>query len=284
MFSTTWQIYREPWVLLGGPRALLLQVAHPAVADGVARYSRFQEDPFGRGFRTFKAMATLYFGTREQAEAIARQLNRVHSGIKGEGYVATDPELQLWVFATLMDTTLRVFEGMPLPPNWQELFYEESKAAAALLGIPATIYPADLQAFNQYFEKMLHGPVLGAAPVCREVAQAILQHPRTPKRLANWLASAGMPLPLCTKLGIRFQPDAARQWSLWMPRLYPVYQLLPTILRWAPAYHQAMYRISVDAGRRPGFSAWCWHHITQRLNIPLALDNSPTPHSPPTTS
>ena len=280
MFSITWQIYREPWVLLGGPRALLLQVAHPAVADGVARYSRFQEDPFGRGFRTFKAMATIYFGTRDQAEYTARRLNRVHAGIKGAGYTATDPELQLWVFATLVHTTLQVFKGMPLrqlPHNWQELFYEESKAPAALLGIPMDMYPADLPAFERYFQEMLHGPVLGSQAVCREVAQAILQHPKTPKRMANWLTSAGLPEPLCARLGIPFQPEAARQWARRMPRLYPLYQLIPPILRWAPAYHQAMYRISHEAGRRPAFSAWCWHQLTRYINVPLALDPT-SPH------
>ncbi|HAD14283.1 MAG TPA: hypothetical protein DCF33_17825 [Saprospirales bacterium] len=280
MFSLTWQIYREPWVLLGGPRALLLQVAHPAVADGVARYSRFQEDPFGRGYRTFKAMATLYFGTREQAEATSRRLNRVHAGIKGTDYTATDPELQLWVFSTLVDTTLRVFEGMPLrqlPLNWKELFYEESKLAAALLGIPKEIYPTDLHAFESYFQAMLHGELLGSENVCREVAQAILQHPNTPKKAAYWLSSVGIPEPLCARLDIPFQQQAAEQWIRWMPRVYAAYRIIPPILRWAPAYHQAMYRISMEDGRRPAFSAWCWHHITRYINVPLALDPT-SPH------
>lgn len=254
---------------------MLLQVAHPAVADGVARYSRFQEDPFGRGYRTFKAMATVYFGAPEQAEATARRLARVHSGIRGEGYVATDPELQLWVFATLVDTTLKVFEGMPArgwPSNWQEPFFEESKSAAALLGIPKEVYPADLKAFDRYFQGMLQGGLLGSEPVCKEVAQAILQHPKTPKRLAQWLASAGMPESLCTRLGIPFQARAADQWRRRMPKWYAVYQCIPTALRWAPAYHQAMYRISKEQGRRPAFSAWCWHQLTSRLEVPLALE------------
>jgi uncharacterized protein (DUF2236 family) len=81
--SATWEVYRESVFLLGGVRALLLQVAHPAIADGVARFSNFQTDAFGRAFRTFLAMGTLYYGNRAQAESVCQRLERIHTSITG---------------------------------------------------------------------------------------------------------------------------------------------------------------------------------------------------------
>src|SRR5438128_1690298 len=44
--STVWRIGRERALLLGGPAALLMQIAHPLVATAVAAHSDFGADPF----------------------------------------------------------------------------------------------------------------------------------------------------------------------------------------------------------------------------------------------
>src|SRR4051794_3350017 len=47
--SEAWALNREAMLLLGaGPRALLLQLAHPQVAAGVADHSDFSVDPWAR--------------------------------------------------------------------------------------------------------------------------------------------------------------------------------------------------------------------------------------------
>ena len=46
--SVMWRISRERVVALGGLSAVLLQLAHPLVAAGVAEHSSFQEDPVRR--------------------------------------------------------------------------------------------------------------------------------------------------------------------------------------------------------------------------------------------
>jgi uncharacterized protein (DUF2236 family) len=43
--SITWRVCRERVVPLGGLSALLLQLAHPLVAAGVAEHSSFHDDP-----------------------------------------------------------------------------------------------------------------------------------------------------------------------------------------------------------------------------------------------
>ena len=80
----------EAVLLLGGGRALLMQIAHPKVAAGVADHSGFAEDPFGRLQRTLEATYTIVFGTEEQADLVARQLWAVHEHVTGPGYPAND--------------------------------------------------------------------------------------------------------------------------------------------------------------------------------------------------
>ena len=51
-----WRVNREWLIALMGPRAVLLELAHPAVAAGVARHSNYRGDPIGRLYRTMKTM------------------------------------------------------------------------------------------------------------------------------------------------------------------------------------------------------------------------------------
>ncbi len=275
--SITWQLYRESLTLTGGVRALLLQVAHPAVADGVARFSNFKSDPLGRGYRTFAAMAMIYFGSKTQAKQTAQRLWRMHSAIRGEApnaYSANDPHLLLWVLATLTDTTLQVHKRMllpDLPPDWQERFYEESKVAARLLGIPESVYPSDLQTFERYFRSMLEGDLLGSTDTCREVAQSIVLHPRAPKKLANLLATGWLPASLCIRLGIPVSTDATIKLERFLRRYWRVYRLIPKTLRWSPAYHQALYRIAIAQGENPTWAGRFFHWLAKRVKIPMGL-------------
>lgn len=286
--SVTWLLYREPVFLLGGVRALLLQIAHPAVADGVARYSNFQADPFGRGYRTFAAMAMIYFGTKKQADATAQRLWRIHSGINGHytsivgnlssTYNANDPGLLLWVLATLIDTTIEVYDrtlSRQLPDDWKERFYEESKVAARVLGIPDTVFPADLPSFHVYFQSILNAPWLGAAPACRDMAQAIVRHPRAPKRWAALFAAGWMPPLLCRNLGIDAGLEPEQRLAKWMRRFGYFYRLLPGGLRYNPAWHQAMCRIARANGQRPALAGMFFTWLGRKVKIPLGLETQP---------
>ena len=60
--SLLWRVDREAALFLGAGRALLLQLAHPFVAAGVAEHSRTLSDPIGRFHRTFAVMYALVFG------------------------------------------------------------------------------------------------------------------------------------------------------------------------------------------------------------------------------
>ena len=70
-------------LLLGGGRALLMQLAHPLVAAAVAEHSGFQADPFARLQRTLEASFIIVFGTIEEAHEAAASVRAVHERVVG---------------------------------------------------------------------------------------------------------------------------------------------------------------------------------------------------------
>jgi len=168
-------VNREAALLLGGGRALLMQVAHPRVAAGVAEHSDFESDPIRRLNLTLELSLALTFGTPEQVRSSAERINRTHQRVSGKGYRALDPDLLLWVHATLIDSALlsyRTFVG-PLAPSEAEAYYQEAKPIGALLGVLPRLYPATLPAFEGYLEAMLAGPVRPDATGLRLAGQVL---------------------------------------------------------------------------------------------------------------
>ncbi len=81
--SVAWKIGREAAVLLGGARAVLMQIAHPLVAMGVSAHSNYMSDPFGRTERTFMLGEYLSFGSTLRARRAAQTINRLHRHVHG---------------------------------------------------------------------------------------------------------------------------------------------------------------------------------------------------------
>src|SRR5712692_9365821 len=123
------RVNRENVLMLGGGRALLMQLAHPKVAAGVDEHSDFRAHPIRRLRRTIRMTMAIVFGDRETALAAARTVNQVHTRVRGRDYHALDPDLLLWVHATLMDTALVTYETFvqPLIASEREDFYQEFK-------------------------------------------------------------------------------------------------------------------------------------------------------------
>ncbi len=236
--SLTWRLDREAFLLLGvGPRALLLQIAHPAVAAGVADHSTFRDDPWARLAGTLRSYLRIVYGSMSEARSEVRRLNVLHRTVRGRRedgvpYDAADPELRLWVHATLVDSGLVAAETWlgPLGPAERARYYEESIPVGRAFGIPARLLPPDIAAFDAYVASMLDpgGPVQ-PSPVARELAAVIL-HPRPGPAIRTMTAAAGGLLPApalgaITAAGDRL-PAVAVAWVLW-----PSIGLLPARLR-----------------------------------------------------
>ena len=221
--AEAWRLNREAMLLLGaGPRALLLQIAHPAVAAGVADHSDFRLNPWRRLAATLRSYLAIVYGTTGMARAEIRRLNALHRGIVGPGYSARDPELALWVHATLVDSTIVANAAWiePLSRARRAAFYVETRPIGRAFGVPDELLPADLDAFEAYVEAMLAtgGPVR-VSPLARELAESILRPPLEP--LAHWLSIGSWAPALLARI-----PVAAYAWTLW-----PAVGLLPASVR-----------------------------------------------------
>src|SRR5690242_18070738 len=123
-----------------------MQIAHPLVAAGVAAYSDFRSRPLDRLQRTLDLMLTIVFADAAAALAAARAIDGVHARVHGTlpepvgpfaagtPYDARDPALLLWVFATLVDTALLVYERFVgrLSASDRATYYDEGKTTGRL--------------------------------------------------------------------------------------------------------------------------------------------------------
>ncbi len=183
------QVQGEGILLLGGGRALLMQLAHPQVARGVAEHSDFRTDPVGRLLRTLRPMYAMAFGTPAQAARAAAAIRGVHEGVRGRGYRAGDPALLAWVMATLIDTALLVHHRFvsPLPLAVQRDYYQDMRRIGEVLEMPGDALPADLEGFHDYVLA-----TTASLRVSRE-ARLIARDLFAPSPAAPWLTPA-MPL------------------------------------------------------------------------------------------
>jgi uncharacterized protein (DUF2236 family) len=182
-----WQVDREMVLLLAGGRALLMQLAHPKVAAGVAEHSHFKGDPLARLRRTMSAMWSIVFDEASEARASLEQVKSVHRRIHGTispaeslpcgtPYDALDVQLLFWVHATLIDSAMVAYDLFvkPLAPEEKSRYYDDSKKLAYLFEIPETILPSSLLVFDSYMDQMLKGSEIAIGPTARALAEEIL--------------------------------------------------------------------------------------------------------------
>lgn len=205
--STVWQVARERALLLGGPAAVLLQLAHPLVAAGVADHSDFRTEPLRRLVATMNVSLTITFGDTRQAAEAAAEVRSRHATVTGalttaqgpwpagSRYRATDPALALWVFATLVAVGLDAYELFvgPLTREQRSAYYDESAPFAAAFGVRRPVLPASYDDFERYYDGALR-ELVHVGDLARDLASAVLRVrlagvPVTPSAhvLAAWL-------------------------------------------------------------------------------------------------
>jgi uncharacterized protein (DUF2236 family) len=199
--------------MLGGPRALLMQIAHPSVAAAVTDHSGFPDQAYQRLWRTLDAMLTISFGDREQSAEAAERVTAVHRRVigatpGGDPYDALDPDLLLWVHATGVDSALvtyRMFVS-ELTRNDRERYYDEMKRQAVALEVPPSAMPESLPEFDRYVEKTCR--TLEVNEQARTLARDILSPPvplplRPVARYVELVTTALLPAAVGEKYGLR---------------------------------------------------------------------------------
>ncbi len=236
--SITRRVNRENVLLLGGGRALLMQLAHPKVAAGVDEHSDFRSHPVRRLRRTILITMAMVFGDRDTALAAARTVNQVHARVRGHDYRALDPDLLLWVHATLMDTALVTYETFvqPLLPREREDFYQEFKILGELLGIPRDRFPETLRDFDRYVDAMISRGPVRVDERARDLARLVLR-PRLrllpgPAMIPFEVVTAGLlPPALRSQYGLSWGPGQQRAFRLAMRTVPRLVALTPPVLR-----------------------------------------------------
>lgn len=154
--SASWRVLGEPAAIVGGVRALLVQLLHPHAMAGVADHSSFREDPLGRLRRTSAYVTTTAFGATPEALEVAEIVRRSHRAVRGVApdgvpYDAADPHLLRWVSIALTSSFLaadRAYAPQPVDAATADAFVAEQARAAALLdpGVDLAALAADPQA------------------------------------------------------------------------------------------------------------------------------------------
>ena len=225
--SAIWRIARESVLVLGGGYALLMQAAHPLVAAGIVSHSGFRENPSRRLTGTMRAIYTVVYGTRAEADRTAARVRALHAGVQGSipaqlgvypagtRYAADEPELLLWVHGTLVDTAVVMHETFvrPLGEGERQAFYEDMKIVAQLFGTPASVIPDTFSDFQAYQRERLESGEIVVTDAAREVAETILRPPVTialrPALEALALLTAGL-LPESLRKQYQLPWDRAR--------------------------------------------------------------------------
>lgn len=156
--SVAWRLHRDPVLIVGGLRALLIQALEPRAMAGVAQFSNFRDDPWGRLRRTSEFVATVVFGDRASADALGARVRQIHAGVRGfdafgRYYTADDPELLLWIHAVEVHSFVDAYRrfSAPLSNADADRYVDEMGISGELVGIPADMLPRSMSDLREYF-------------------------------------------------------------------------------------------------------------------------------------
>lgn len=233
------RVGREGILLAAGGAASIMQTSHPRIAQGVHDHSSFVADPMGRLRRTLEWMYGTAFGTRAEAERVSAVVNALHARVTGPGYRADDPELQVWVNATLLANSLVVYERIfgRLSAAEREAYYREQKTMARLLGCPEDAHPATYADFCDYYRTMVESLQISDASrtVAHHVLFPALPWPLRPLLVVVRLITIGLiPEPLRRQYGWRWTATHERLHRALMALIAAVYPWLPLRVRTLP--------------------------------------------------
>jgi len=195
------RINAERLLLVAWVRAILLQFAHPLIAAGVAEHSTFRDSTgtaFARLRQTVDAMLSLTFGTEVEREAALEVIRGIHRRVNGTlaracacfpagtRYSAEDPALLTWVHATLVESSVLVYEQLvePLTPAERDCYCDEAADVAVALGASPHDVPRSWDAVRAHLERRYQSGEIVVGPQALTLAASLV----TPG--GRWLSRA----------------------------------------------------------------------------------------------
>ena len=156
------RVHRERALALAGPRALLMQAAHPLAVSGLLAHTSALDDPYERLARTARVLSTIGFGSKRDADRVTAQVRAMHRRVRGKlkqavgpypagtAYRADDPELLMWVLFTLVDSAsvvYRMYVG-PLRHEQEAALWEDYRVVGRLFGLRQRDMPDGLDGLD----------------------------------------------------------------------------------------------------------------------------------------
>ncbi|KAH8699275.1 hypothetical protein BGW36DRAFT_358775 [Talaromyces proteolyticus] len=243
-------VARESITLVGGPAAILLQIAHPLVGQGVADHSTFTTRAISRAEYTQMYIYCMIFGSTEEKAAMKAYVDKSHSRVVGQykkiAYDAKDPELQLWVAATIYASMIGMYELIygPMFPARAERVYRAFSVMGTSLQVPREMWPKNLGAFKSYWDDMINNKLHVTSD-----ARAVLKDIFYPtKNLPLWARPLGiiampfvrcitieqLPPPVRDEFFLRSTKTSRAISSLFISGMAGVYPFMPLFLRQFP--------------------------------------------------
>lgn len=257
------RVMRERALALAGPRALLMQAAHPLAVAGLLAHSDALEDPYVRLGRTAQVLNAVTFGSRAEADRATRRVRAMHRAVRGRlphavgvfeagtPYRADDPRLLMWILYSLVDSAMVVYQTYVgrLDRARRSALWEDYRIMGGLFGLRRTAMPQTLAELEDYGRAMLAGDELHVGEWARRRARQIVLEPPVPmlarpvRETVNFITIALLPDRIRSEYGFAPLPPAAvRRALVGAGALYVrrgVLPVLPAPIREVPAARRA---------------------------------------------
>jgi uncharacterized protein (DUF2236 family) len=253
------RVHREHVMALAGPRALLMQAAHPVAFEGFFAHTGALDEPYERLNRTARIVELVVYGPRSEAERATRRVRAMHKRVRGQvsapagrfpagtPYAADDPALLLWILATLVDSGLTVYQRYVrgLTRDERNAYWRDYRVFGRYFGLAEREMPETIEGFDAYVRGVVHRD-LEVTPEARELAVQIVMRPPVPLHLrplleaANFVTVGLLPPNIRRQYGFGWDPLrglALRSHTEYARRV--LVPLLPGRLRYARRAHLA---------------------------------------------
>ena len=267
------RINAERLLLVAWLRAMLLQLAHPLIAAGVAEHSGFRGSAgaaFARLRQTVDAMLALTFGTDAEREASLDVIRAIHRRVNGTltsacgcfpagtRYSAEDPALLTWVHATLVESMVLVYEQVicPLTAIERDRYCDDAGEVAIALGASSRDVPRSWAAVQAYLESRYVSGEIFVGQQAITLAAALLSAGGS--RASRWLVAPSMSVLAAGLLPSQVRMQYGLAWNhRHQQRFKRLFALLRMVRRALPLRftHWQRARLIDCMAIRHGFSA-----------------------------
>jgi uncharacterized protein (DUF2236 family) len=240
--------------LLYGQRALAIGAIMPLNFLGTILHTRSRQKPFQRLAHTGKAFEAIYFGTRDEADAVLSFVERLHEQVKGTlpepagpypagaSYSAFDPELMLWTVAVIADSAQTFYELLVgrLSDTERERLWRDYVRFGELFGMPRDAAPHSYTEFRAYWNERLASDDVYLTEDARYVGSAIMFEIPVPAaqapamKLHNLIVLGSLPRRVRDLYGLRWTRAHAAAFRAAVSALRATRPLVPGFVRSGP--------------------------------------------------